>query len=120
MARLEARALNVIATRGEGIYLLDVGEGQGVVLHTDVTPPKLYAPRSIASHAKWGYWEDFEGDPAPILKAAAEAEHVESNEGLAYLNPDQELATRGGFKQGDVHLVDREGNELPYENRPIE
>jgi hypothetical protein len=49
-----------------------------VILHTDSEPPRVfYPPMSIASHAKWGYWETFEGDPAPILEMAARAARID-------------------------------------------
>ena len=33
-------------------------------------------PARIASQAKFGYWDEFSGDPAPILEAATRALRV--------------------------------------------
>jgi hypothetical protein len=68
----------VMATRGDGIYLIDIGDGQGVVLHPDSNPPEVWPPQSIDSHLKFGYWEDFEGDPQPIMDALDRARQVET------------------------------------------
>jgi hypothetical protein len=69
--------VQVLATRGDGIFLLGVGDGQGVILHADSEPPRIYLPpKRIESHAKWGYWQEFDGDHEQILKLAERATEV--------------------------------------------
>ena len=67
-----------IATRGDGIYLIDVGDGQGCILHTDEEPPKIWPQQSIASIAKFGYWEDVpdDFDQQEIVDALGRAQHM--------------------------------------------
>lgn len=87
----------VLATRGSDIHLLGIGGELAVVLNTEGEHPVLSPPASIASHTKWGYWEEFTGDPAPILAAAVRA--VRTGEAYewarAVLPPDIEPAPLG-------------------------
>jgi hypothetical protein len=72
-----AAPLRVVATRGDGIFLLDVGGERGRILHTDMDPPRMWPPQLIESILKFGYWDAFVGDPALVLAAAARADEVE-------------------------------------------
>jgi hypothetical protein len=65
--------LKVIATRGDGIYLLDLGGGQGAILNTEFEPPRIGPSEIIDSILKFGYWDEFDGDSALIEAAAARA-----------------------------------------------
>ena len=67
-----------IASRGDGIYLIDLGGGQGAILHTTSEPPRLWPSQSIASIAKFGYWEELPDgfDQNQISAALDHAEHA--------------------------------------------
>jgi hypothetical protein len=69
---------SAIASRGDGIYLIDLGNGLGAILHTGTEPSRLWPSQSIASIAKFGYWEELpeDFDQREISAALARAEHV--------------------------------------------
>jgi len=66
-------ATEVLASRGASIYMLGIGNDLAVILNLERETPRLSPPRTIASHSKWGYWEEFTGDPKPILETAMRA-----------------------------------------------
>jgi len=76
--QLAASSLQVVATRGDGIFLLDVSGDLGRILHTDRDSPRMWPAQSIDSILKFGYWEAFAGHPAPVLAAAARADQAET------------------------------------------
>ena len=65
--------MRVIATRGDGIYLLAVGNGEGRIVHVDSTPALIWPPQRVDAILKFGYWDRFDGDPVSIMEAAAGA-----------------------------------------------
>ena len=69
--------MNIIAQRGKTIFLLDTGDGKGVVLRVDTYPPQMSQPKLIDAHLKFGGWMPFEGDPAPVMQAASDAQVIE-------------------------------------------
>ena len=50
-----------VASRGSGVYLLDVGNEMGVVV--DVGRDQRYAPFNLQSILARGYWTPMEDDP---------------------------------------------------------
>jgi hypothetical protein len=65
--------VKVIASRGDGIYLLDRRHGQGQIVHAEAEPPRIWPPQPIDSILKFGYWQEFVDDPAPIVEAVGRA-----------------------------------------------
>jgi len=62
--------VRVIAQRPGGYYLVDIGGEQGCIVEPDGT---VNEPHSIIALEARGYWEDFTGDPEPILAVARAA-----------------------------------------------
>jgi hypothetical protein len=65
--------LEVLATRGDGIFLIRMRDGLGAIVHVECEPPRIWPSQTIASILKFGYWHQFDGDPEPILRAARRA-----------------------------------------------
>jgi hypothetical protein len=79
--------VEVVATRGDGIFLLKTRAGRGMVLNMEKDPPQVSAERSLDLQLKSGGWEAYEGDPEPVLEVAAVAVPVSER--------DQRLIDRG-------------------------
>jgi|GEM_PF-1762256 len=59
-------APKIIATRGDGIYLLDLGHGQGQIARTQTG--QIWPPQKIISIIARGYWEPCDSvDAADVL-----------------------------------------------------
>lgn len=52
-------AVEVVADRGDGVYLLDVGGGMGQI--ADTTRGVLFPPQLLQAILARGYWEECEG-----------------------------------------------------------
>lgn len=53
-------------------FLLDIGDGDGVILNT--ARKELSAARPLDTLLRIGGWKAFEGDPTPVMQAASEAQ----------------------------------------------
>ena len=65
-----------VAKRSPGTYLLDVGDGMGVVV--DVGRDKRYAPFNLQSIMARGYWEPAEDDPEFTAELMQTPEYIEA------------------------------------------